>query len=137
MARKDAKIAGILGTGWQAQAQLEAIAVVRKLEAVAVYGRDARRESFAREMSDRLNIPVRPVATSAEAVRGAEIICAATTSSYPVLFGADVAKGAHINAIGANHLRKRELDDAAVLRADVVVVDSIEQSRQEAGELVL
>ena len=54
-----------------------------------------------------------------------------------MLFGADIAAGAHVNAIGANHMRKRELDDAAVLKADVVVVDSIEQSRQEAGDLVL
>jgi len=138
MARAGAKTAGIIGTGWQARAQLEAIAVVRHLASVAVYGRDAaRREAFAREMSERLKIPVRAVESSAEAVRGAEIICAATTSSQPVLFGADIAAGAHINAIGANHMRKRELDDVAVLKADVVVVDSIEQSRQEAGDLVL
>jgi alanine dehydrogenase len=138
MARAGAKTAGIIGTGWQARAQLEAIAAVRQLASVAVYGRDAaRREAFAREMSERLKIPVRAVESSAEAVRGAEIICAATTSSQPVLFGADIAAGAHINAIGANHMRKRELDDLAVLKADVVVVDSIEQSRQEAGDLVL
>jgi alanine dehydrogenase len=138
MARAGAKTAGIIGTGWQARAQLEAIAAVRQLASVAVYGRDAaRREAFAREMSERLKIPVRAVESSAEAVRGAEIICAATTSSQPVLFGADIAAGAHINAIGANHMRKRELDDVAVLKADVVVVDSIEQSRQEAGDLVL
>jgi alanine dehydrogenase len=54
-----------------------------------------------------------------------------------VLFGEDLAAGVHINAIGANHMRKRELDDAAVLKADIVVVDSIEQSKQEAGDLVL
>jgi alanine dehydrogenase len=138
MARADATTACIVGTGWQAQAQLEAIAAVRKLESVAVYGRDAaRREAFAREMSERLKIPVRAVGSSAEAARGAAILCTATTSSQPVLFGADIAAGAHVNAIGANHMRKRELDDAAVLRADVVVVDSIEQSRQEAGDLVL
>jgi ornithine cyclodeaminase/alanine dehydrogenase-like protein (mu-crystallin family) len=54
-----------------------------------------------------------------------------------VLFGKDLAAGTHVNAIGANHMRKRELDDEAVLKADVVIVDSIEQSRQEAGDLVL
>jgi ornithine cyclodeaminase/alanine dehydrogenase-like protein (mu-crystallin family) len=88
-------------------------------------------------MSGRLEIPVRAAASSADAVRGAEIVCAATTASQPVLFGADLSPGTHVNAIGANHVRKRELDDEAVLRADVVVVDSIEQSRQEAGDLVL
>ncbi len=138
MSRADARTAAIIGTGWQAEAQLEAIAAVRKLEQVAVYGRDAaRREEFARKMSARLKIPVRAVESSAVAVRSASIICAATTSSQPVLFGADIAAGAHVNAIGANHMRKRELDDVAVLKADVVVVDSIEQSKQEAGDLML
>lgn len=137
LARANARVAGIVGSGWQAEAQLEAIAAVRKLESATVYGRDAeRRESFAREMTGRLGFPVRAVGSSAEAVRGADIACAATTSSKPVLFGADLSDGAHVNAIGANHMRKRELDDAAVLKADVVVVDSIEQSKQEAGDLV-
>jgi alanine dehydrogenase len=138
LARANAKLAAIIGSGGQARTQLEAIAMVRKLESVAVYGRDAtRRETFAREMSERLKISVRAAASSAEAVRGASIVCTATTSSQPVLFGTDLAAGVHINAIGANHLRKRELDEAAVMKADLVVVDSIEQSRQEAGDLVL
>jgi len=137
LARANAKKAGIVGTGWQAEAQLEAIAAVRDLESAAVYGRDAeRREKFAREMTARLGFPVRAVGSSADAVREADIACTATTASKPVLFGADVAAGAHVNAIGANHMRKRELDDLAVLKADVVITDSIEQSRQEAGDLV-
>jgi len=138
LARADAKVAAIIGTGGQARTQLEAIAEVRKLESVAVYGRDpGRREAFAREMSESLKISVKAAASSTDAVRGASIVCTATTSSQPVLFGADLGSGVHINAIGANHMRKRELDEAAVLKADLVVVDSIEQSRQEAGDLVL
>jgi ornithine cyclodeaminase/alanine dehydrogenase-like protein (mu-crystallin family) len=138
LAREDAKTAAIIGTGGQARTQLEAIAAVRKLESVAVYGRDAaRREAFAKEMSERLKISVNALTSPADAVRGASIVCTATTSSEPVLFGADLSSGVHINAIGANHMRKRELDEAAVLKADLVVVDSIEQSRQEAGDLVL
>lgn len=138
LARIEAKSAAIIGTGGQARTQLEAIAAVRKLDSVKVYSRNAaHREEFAREMSDLLKIPVQPAASSSEACSGADIVCTATTSAKPVLFGEDLARGAHINAIGANHMRKRELDDAAVLKADVVVVDSIEQSKQEAGDLVL
>ena len=70
-------------------------------------------------------------------MRGADILCTATTSANPVANGADLAPGVHINAIGANHAHKRELDDEAVASADVIVVDSIEQSRQEAGDLIL
>lgn len=138
LARANAKKAGIIGSGWQAEAQLEAIAAVRKLESATVYGRDVeRREKFAREMAARMGFPVRAVASSAEAARDADILCAATTASKAVLFGAELSAGTHVNAIGANHMRKRELDDAAVLKADVVCVDSIEQSKQEAGDLVL
>lgn len=138
LARANAKKVAIIGSGWQAQAQLEAVAAVRKVELATVYGRDVeRREKFAQEMTTKLGFPVQAKASSAEAARGADIVSVATTSSKPVLSGEDLAAGMHVNAIGANHMRKRELDDGAVLKADVVFVDSIEQSKQEAGDLVL
>jgi alanine dehydrogenase len=137
-ARRDASIAAIIGTGGQARTQLEAIAAVRKLSTARVYGRNAdRRKQFAKEMSQRIGLPVESANSSLEAVRGAHIICTATTASQPVLHGADLASGMHINAIGANHAHKRELDEEAVSCADVIVVDSIEQSRQEAGDLII
>ena len=138
LARRDARLAAVIGTGGQARTQLEAMAAVRPLTEARAYGRDAaRREKFCREMSERLGIPVHAAASAAEAVRGAEIVCTATTASQPVLHGADLAPGMHINAIGANHAHKRELDDEAVARAGVIVVDSLEQSRQETGDLIL
>jgi alanine dehydrogenase len=138
LARKDARVAAIIGTGGQARTQLEAVAAVRKLESARAYGRDAaKREKFCADMSERLGIPVQPSPSAAEAVRGADIVSTATTTSQPVVYGADLAPGAHINAIGANHAHKRELDDEAVASADVIVVDSVEQSRQEAGDLII
>jgi len=138
LSRRDARIAAIIGTGGQAKTQLEAIATVRKLDSVNVFGRDPRRrEAFCKEMSARVGIPVRAAASASEAVRGAHIVCTATTAVQPVVNGADLTSGVHINAIGANHAHKRELDDEAVASADVIVVDSIEQSRQEAGDLII
>ena len=138
LARKDARVAAIIGTGGQARTQLEAVAVVRKLESARAYGRDpTKREKFCKEMSERLGIPVLPSASAGEAARGADIVSTATTASQPVLSGADLTPGVHINAIGANHAHKRELDDEAVASADVIVVDSVEQSRQEAGDLII
>jgi alanine dehydrogenase len=138
LARRDASVAAIIGTGGQAKTQLEAIAAVRKLSSARVFSRNAeRRRQFAQEMSQRIGVSVEPANSSAEAVRGANIICTATTASQPVLRGADLASGMHINAIGANHAHKRELDEEAVSCADVIVVDSIEQSRQEAGDLII
>jgi alanine dehydrogenase len=138
LARRDASIAAIIGAGGQAKTQLEAIAAVRKLSSARIYSRNVEhRKQFAQEMSHRIGVPVEPANSSSEAVRGAHIICTATTASQPVLHGADLASGMHINAIGANHANKRELDEEAVSCADVIVVDSIEQSRQEAGDLII
>jgi alanine dehydrogenase len=138
LARRDARVAAIIGTGGQAKTQLQALAVVRRVESAHVFGRDAqRREAFAKEMTDWVGFPVRAVGSASEATRGADIVCTATTASHSVVHGTDLAAGVHINAIGANHAHKRELDDEAVASADVIVVDSVEQSRQEAGDLIL
>ena len=138
LARKDASVAAIIGTGGQAKTQLEAVATVRKLESARAYGRDAAKcEKFSEEMAKRLGIPVHICSSAAEAVHGADIVSTATTASQPVVFGANLSPGAHINAIGANHAHKRELDDEAVASADIIVVDSVEQSRQEAGDLII
>ncbi|HTC42592.1 MAG TPA: ornithine cyclodeaminase family protein [Candidatus Acidoferrales bacterium] len=138
LARKLAKVAGILGTGGQARTQLEAIHNVRMLDSVFVYGRDAqRRNQFSEEMSERLAINVYPAESAAAAVRTAEIICTATTSAQPVLHGEDLAQGVHINAIGANHAHKQELDEAAVAKANLIFADSLAQSQQEAGDLII
>jgi ornithine cyclodeaminase/alanine dehydrogenase-like protein (mu-crystallin family) len=138
LARRDASVAAIIGSGGQARTQLEAIAAVRRLKSARVYGRDPeRRKKFAEEMSLRIGVPVEPANSSSEAAQGAHILCTATTASHPVITGADLASGVHINAIGANHAHKRELDSEAVAGADVIVVDSIDQSRQEAGDLII
>lgn len=137
MARQDARIAGIIGTGLQARTQLEAVAAVRRLELIRAYGRDPqRRAAFAEEMSGRLKVRVEAAASAEEAVREADIIITATQSSKPVLEGAWVPQGAHINAIGANFPQKRELDEEAVRRCGIIVADSREQSRLEAGDLI-
>jgi alanine dehydrogenase len=138
LARQNARRAAIIGTGGQARTQLEAVASVRKLEAVSVYGRDPQHSSkFASEMSDRLRLPVSAANSAAAAVQNADIVVTATKSSRPVFDGRDLVPGVHINAIGANHAHKQELDEAAVERASLIFVDSIAQSKQEAGDLII
>ncbi len=137
MARADASVVGIVGTGSQARTQLEAIAAVRRLESVRAYGRDAdRREKFAKEMTARLKVPVTAVKTAAEALRGAAIVVTSTTATNPVVEGRWLEPGMHINAIGANFPQKRELDGEAIGRCDLIAVDSREQSKREAGDLI-
>jgi ornithine cyclodeaminase/alanine dehydrogenase-like protein (mu-crystallin family) len=137
LARQDARTVGIVGTGLQARTQLEAVAAVRKLDRICAFGRNPeRREQFCQEMSVKLGLPVEPAASAEEAVRGADIVIAATTATASVVLGKWLAPGTHVNAIGANFPQKRELDDEAISRAALIAVDSLEQSRQEAGDLI-
>jgi alanine dehydrogenase len=137
LSRPEARTVGILGTGGQARTQLEAITLVRKVEAVRAYSRDADRcKQFSSEMSSRLSVRVVPVDSGDSAVRGADIVVTATNSTEPVVDGSWLEPGVHLNAIGANFPQKRELDDRAVARADLIVVDLREQARIEAGDLI-
>jgi alanine dehydrogenase len=137
LANPGASVACIIGTGYQARTQLEAVAEVRTLKRVRAFGRDPeRRSKFCREMNEKIGVTVEPANSSAEAVKGSDIIITATSATIIVLEGAWLVPGMHINAMGANWPQKRELDSAAVDRADKVVVDSIEQAKMEAGDLV-
>jgi alanine dehydrogenase len=138
LANANARRAGIIGTGYQARTQLEAVASVRRLERVRAFGRDPeRRAQFCREMSARIGVEVEPIDSGENAVRGADIVITATSAMKIVLEGTWLSPGVHVNAIGANWAQKRELDDAAVAGADLIAVDSIEQAKMEAGDLIL
>jgi len=136
LSRNDARSAGVIGSGFQAETQLEAVAAVRMLDRVKVFSRtEEKRRAFAETMSVRLGLPVEAVDSAEAAVRGSEILITITNAREPVVFGEWLAPGCHINAAGSNHLRRREIDAEAVRRAAVVATDSIEQARMEAGDL--
>lgn len=137
LARLDAASVGILGTGWQAESQLEAMRAVRSIRAIRCYSREPeQRKAFAQKMSVQLDVDVRAADSAEEAVREADIVITATNSREPVLCGEWLARGAHINAIGSNRAEARELDDDAVTRSAFVCVDSIEQAKIESGDLM-
>ncbi len=137
MARVDAAKVGIFGTGFQARSQLAAVCAVRPIKTIVAYGRDRERcEKFCREMSATLGISVTPASSPDQAAQETDIVITATNSKEPVFSGAWLAAGTHVNAVGSNHLSRREIDTETVRRAACVVVDSIEQSKLEAGELV-
>jgi len=137
MARSDASTVGILGTGLQARTQLEAICAVRTIQRIRAFGRNPeKRAQFAVEMAAKLGVPVEPARTAEEAVRGADIVVTITTSSRPVVEGAWLSPGTHINAAGGNFPQNRELDDAAISRVSLFAADSVEQSKLEAGDLI-
>jgi alanine dehydrogenase len=137
MARPDACVAAIIGTGLQACTQLHAVSLARKLESVRAFGRDTeRRARFAKEMTERLGVRVTPASSAEEAVRGVDIVITSTTAKTPVVEGAWLSLGMHLNVIGANFAEKREIDSEAVRRCDVIAADSVEQAKVEAGDLI-
>src|SRR5271167_1853862 len=81
--------------------------------------------------------PVMPMASAEEAVRGADILITSTNATHPVVEGRWLERGVHINAIGINFADRREIDSETVNRADVIAADSVEQSKIEAGDLIL
>ena len=71
-----------------------------------------------------------------ECVEGADIVIAITSAREPVVLGDWLAPGAHVNAAGGNHWLRREIDEAAVLKSELIVVDDLEQARIECGDLM-
>jgi alanine dehydrogenase len=132
LARPDAHSLGIIGSGFQARTQLEAIREVRSVTDVRVWSRsEEKRRKFAEECG------VTAVDSAEQAIRGAEIVVTATNSKDPVLEDSWIQPGTMINAMGSNIATRRELPSELVRRADLVAVDSLEQARIEAGDLLL
>ena len=129
---------GIYGTGWQAQSQLEAVCAVREVQSITAYGRDeTRRAAFCETMSERLGVAVTPTDRPEAAAEGQDVVITATSAKVPVLRGEWLMPGAHINAVGSNLLSKREINQEVVRRSGVIIVNSIEQAKGEAGDLLI
>jgi alanine dehydrogenase len=125
LARKDAKVMGLLGSGEQARTQVTAHLVVRPLTKIKVYSpTKENRERFAREMSEETGIEIIPVASAAEAIRGSDIVSAATNTVVPVVEGKWLEEGMHVTSLvgGDGFLPRKELDDEAITKAQLIVV---------------
>ncbi len=137
LAREDASVVALLGSGVQARTHLEAMCVARDIKEARVYSRTAERvRAFAEIESKRHGITVVAAASAREAVEGASIVCTATSSNDPVLFGEWLAPGCHINAAGACMKKARELDTDAVQRARLFT-DRRESAENEAGDYLI
>lgn len=137
LARPDAGRVVCFGAGAQAGFQLRCLAAVRPLRRVAVVGRDpARARAFAARMEAELGVPVTVAEDPRRAVREADLVTCATTATTPVLHGADLQPGTHVDLVGAFRPTDREADTEAVRRSRVVV-DTYAGALEEAGDLVI
>ncbi len=137
LAREDSKTLGVIGTGWQARSQLEAVVHVRPISQVLVYGRDAaRRELFCEEMTARTGVPVNGVASAREAVAEADVVVTMTNANAPVLEGAWLRPGTHVNAAGSNRANAQEVDVETIRRASIIAIEDLAQAHVESGDLI-
>ena len=137
MAPPDASSVGMIGSGFQARTQLEAVSKARDIERVKVYSpNSARQRAYTLEMSEKLGLEVVPVQSAHDVVSDADIVVTITSSRTPVLHGEWLKPAMHIAAVGGADPYVSELDFAAIERADLIVVDDRSQAQIESGELM-
>ncbi len=137
LAKPDSKIACVIGSGYQAETQLEAVYNSCHIEKVFVFSRKPEnRNRFAQTMSDKLDIEVTPVEAVDQGVEASDIVITVTTARTPVFSGSALKPGTCVLAAGSNHWMRQELDKDTFARADLITVDDFEQSKIECGELM-
>ena len=148
LARQDARVLGLLGTGRQARRHLEAMCAIRPITEVRVYSRSAdNRRAFCDTMQSCVDAELKPVERAEEAARNVDIIVCATGSNTPVVFGRWLEEGVHVTSIVGSNKEllmeglvtrpRRELDDEVLARADVIVATLVQQGIQdEQGDLL-
>ena len=137
LARKNADTLGIIGAGLQARKHLEALKLVREIKKVFVWDIDiVSADRYAQEMSEKFGMHIQVCKTSQEAVEEADIICTVTAAKEPIVYGAYIKEGAHINAVGACLPKVRELDTDIVTKGRIYA-DSMESFLNEAGDFLI
>lgn len=141
LAVKEAKKGALIGTGGQAECQLEAMLTVRNLELIKVFDMDLERaKEFCLKMSEkfaRFGAEISVAKTAQEAIENADIITTVTTSKTPVIDGHYVKRGAHINAVGSYTPVMQEIDEYTIKNAEKVFADSKDAVLSESGDFII
>src|SRR5436309_3550467 len=137
LAAKDADDFAMIGTGKQAMTQVAAVVAVRPIKRIRVFGRNAeRREQFAARVKEEFDVETLTAGSVAEAVTGASIVTVATRATEPILTAEMIARGAHINAIGAIVPSRAEIARDVLERCSQIVVDSVPAAQKLSRELM-
>jgi len=121
LARADAEVLAIFGTGLQAESHLHALPLVRPFREILIWGQTPQKaRELAERMSSEMGRPIEPVEDGREAAARADVICTVTSSAQPILLSEWVKPGMHINLVGSSYLGPVEVDAALVARARYV-----------------
>ncbi|HCC58808.1 MAG TPA: ornithine cyclodeaminase [Solibacterales bacterium] len=136
LARPDAQRLALIGCGEQAATHMRAIAKVRRLESIVVWGRSPERaRAFAERCQAQLSIPIATAASVEEAVCHADIVCTVTSATEPVLKGTWVRPGTHVNLVGSSYAGPAEVDNDLVVRSRFIA-DSREGILRQGAEFL-
>ena len=136
LARDDARIAGVMGSGVQARTQLWGMASGAEIEKAIVFSLDPPevRRTFADDAAEMLGIPVELAQSGEDLVRGVDVLSLATTATTPIIDAEWVRPGLHINGIGSHAVGVREIDTATMVRSKLVC-DNVDACLAEAGDV--
>jgi alanine dehydrogenase len=136
MAREDSRHGALFGAGVMGSAMLEGMVNARPFESIKVFDLDAERlKTFCAEWSEKLLTDVSPASSPDDAIAQADVVVTMTTAKDPVFDGKKLRDGATVVAAGSNLLQKREIDSTVIRRSKRIVVESVDQSQLEAGDL--
>ncbi len=137
LARDNAAVLGVFGTGRQARAHVQAIRHVRRVSHVLVYSRSkTRREKFAKETASKNGVDITALPEPRLVVKNSDILVLATNSTKPLFSGRITPPGIHVNAIGAASPDAREVDTELV-KQSIIVVDSKPQAFASYGDITI
>ncbi len=135
LARKESSVLACIGSAAQARTQIEAVCAVRDIKAIRIYSPN-NATKLADELQAAYDAEVRAVDSSADAVRDADVVVAATNSKTPVVHYADLAPGTHVNGVGSFTAEMQEIDADLVVNA-TVIIDDANGAWEEAGDLII
>jgi ornithine cyclodeaminase len=137
LARADSRVAGVFGSGWQAEGHIRALCAALPLQEVKVFARRADHlADFCARLSEQTGVRVRPADSAEATVRDSDIVGTVTTAAQALFDAAWLGVGTHINAAGSNALIRQELSEACLKRCDRIVVDTVATALAEAGDLL-
>ncbi|MDR2834136.1 MAG: ornithine cyclodeaminase family protein, partial [Streptococcaceae bacterium] len=138
LARKDAQIGALFGTGGQAASQLEAMITVRQLKEVRVFGRNKENAlNFVKKMQEKFpKVLIKLTESPDEAIENADVITLVTNATRPIFDGNKVKKGATISAVGSYMPQMQELDPVVLQKATKIYFDSLEAVLEESGDIL-
>ena len=135
LARPDAEVLAILGTGEQAETHLQALSIERRWSDIRIWGRDGEKAASLARHFAKLPCPPRAVASVRDAVAGADVVCTVSASPTPILTADMLAPGMHLNLVGASTAASREVDSGTVA-ASRLFVDNLAMARGAGGEII-